>query len=685
MKRDVPVHYLRANEKEWTPPCVVTLDAETRYAREGDREVHTIRLWCARLDDRRPQRGKRIEHLRDRGYSGEDFALTLDAWCRGRRTVWLYAHNLHFDLSTTDLVRNMMHCGWEVTDFALDGYSPWVRMCKGNHNLTVSDSYSWLPVKLETVAAAVGEFKVPLPGNNDSNEAWFARCDQDVDILATAVLELMKWWDSEHLGRWTITGGASGWNCMRHIPAMRKVLIDVEPGKVSFDRQAVYGGRRSVWRAGKMPAGRYVEADFERAYTVICRDCPLPLERMARFDFLPLDHKWLECKRLGVVARVVIETGTPRWPVRHGRRVWYPVGRFETVLAGPDIKAALDAGCLREVKEGWVHKLGYALRPWAAWCLESQEDDTGRTPQVAKITLKHWGRTTVGKWAQRGFERIRLGASPTRDWGYQEAWNHTEDVKASIVDFGGWRWQVSASGQSDNAYPAILAFVEAYVRQGLGAAIETIGEAQMICADTDGMIIDAVRAVRARYAYPSGQPVSVPRGRKLEAVLGLASNAAAPLRLREKRSFRDVEVIGPQHLMMDGGRRLAGVPSSAERTGDGRFEGWLWPKLAWQMRHGRAGAFTRPRQLYRLAASYAPGWVLSTGCVVPVEAAIGGDGATRLLPWEQTRWCRRGDTLADGQPKEVIRCAQGPRNARDRPHQPGAAAAPGAKRKSRAG
>jgi hypothetical protein len=613
-KRPVPVHYLRSNESTWSPPAILCLDTETRSTVEDDNEVHTIRLWVARFTDRRAQLGCTPRDEYADGVTGEDLAHQIHSWMHYRKTVWVYAHNLHFDLCTTGLVGELIALGWQVTDFAVDSQTPFIRFERGGQHLTVCDSWSWLTHKLEDIGHAVGAVKPPLPSESDDPAVWLARCHADVTILSRAMLALMAWWDDNALGRWSITGGTAGWNVMRHIPTGRRILVDPDSAKVAADRLAIYGGRRGQWRAGKLPVGRYAELDLERAYTTVCKDFPLPCERMVSFDSLPVNHPWVTSDRYGIVAQVTLETDTARWPVRIDGRVWYPVGRYTTVLAGPEIAEAANLGALCAIGPGHMHRLGYALRPWALWCLTCQADTTGAVPEVAKMVLRHWGRAVIGKWAQRGFERIQLGAAPTRGWGFIDGWNHHAGVKASIVDFGGTRWQVSASGEADNAYPAILAFIESHVRVALGRAIDAIGFHSMAFCDTDGMIVNC------------SDPL----------LLGHAVRAAEPFLLREKRAYRHVEILGPQHAVLDGRRRFAGVPASAEALPDGQLGARLWPKLAWQMSHGRAGTYVRPHQCYRIGGTYAPGWVLVDGSVRPVEVRDGPDGCPAIVPWPQT-------------------------------------------------
>ncbi len=159
----------------------------------------------------------------------------------------------------------------------------------------------------------------------------------------------------------------------------------------------------------------------------------------------------------------------------------------------------------------------------------------------------------------------------------------------------------------------------------------------MIACDTDGYICDSSGADRVH----------------------LANQATAPLVLRVKRHFKRVTVIGPQHMELDQVRRRSGIPGSAVPGKDGRLHARTWPKLAWQLANGRQGAYVRPDQAYRLASTYAPGWVLSDGSVVPVEVTIGADGTNQVVPFPGSRYGRHGLTLAEHQNRHLERYRNG--------------------------
>jgi hypothetical protein len=635
--RTVPIHNLRPNETTWTPPVVAVFDTETVSDDDGGTETHELRCWSTRLSVRRDRRKTVTWDDADHGVNSADLGATIAAWSAKHPTLWVYAHNLAFDLTVSQVTTHLAEWGYAVTEFAIDSPSPFVKMSNGRHCVTFCDSFSWLPLRLEDVAHSMGTAKVPLPRQSDSIGDWMERCDTDCDILMNAMLAIMNWWDAGDLGHWSVTGSASGWNVMRHKADVARITINPSPEGIACDRKAIYGGRRGMRYAGHLPGGNYGEIDFTAAYPTIVENLPLPVERMCHFTSLPPGHRWLTSDRHGVIAHVRIRTSVPRWPARAGGRVWYPVGEFWTWLAGPDIASAAALGCLVEVGEGYVHRLARPLRPWAAWCLATSRGDDPAVPGPVRLWAKHCGRAVVGKWAQRKFATIELGPSPSPGWHAEEGWHHSAGVRAVIVDFDGRRWQAAADGEGDNCYPAMLAWVEAYTRVRLGNLIEALPAGSAISWDTDGIIAN----------------LSMIDHGELQ-VAGIA-----PLTVRVKRTFHRVEMIGPQHMVLDGQRKFAGMPASASKDDNGTYSAMLWPKMVWQMANGSPGAYVRPTQTYRIAATYAPGWVLADGHVVPIVMAVDDDGSNRIRHWPVGVTGGTGMTLAADQNRDLEKYRNG--------------------------
>jgi len=269
------IHRVRPNHREWTPPQVVCFDTETLPADTPEGELHTLRCWTARLDVRRARSESGLGVSRGYGFTAAELADQVEIWAEGQRCLWLYAHNLSFDLATTRLPAVLHERGWRVTGHAVASDSPWLRMKRGTCVLTFADSWGWLRAPLEHIGADVGYAKPDLPAFDDSDDAWVARCEADTEILALAMTQLMDWWDEQELGTYGVgrrleymaaqDNRAVAADCARCRPVRRGPCGDLRwpAGSIRSRRT----GRRAV-RSTRFPVGL---PDHRGTLPVACR------------------------------------------------------------------------------------------------------------------------------------------------------------------------------------------------------------------------------------------------------------------------------------------------------------------------------------------------------------------------------------------------------------------------------
>lgn len=639
-RRETPPHRLRPNEAVWTPPAVVFFDTETAWVERGPDEIHRLRCWSGVRVDRRHQRKRQPAADWRYGETAAGLAAQVDAWTVGRGSLWCYAHNLGFDLQVSDLINRLVGLGWRLTEFSLRGQTPWARLSRASKTITLLDSWGWLPESLSSLAARMGGHKVDLPRNDDGTDAWWARCAGDVDLLARAVLGLMAWWDEHELGRWSISGPSCGWNAMRHFATQPQHVIMPDAAEVAFDRLAVRGGRKDTARLAGSDKGPWVELDLTAAYPTVAAHLPLPIKRSWAFDGLPVGTRWLDNPFWAPMAECVISTDRPRFPVRHGEVTWYPCGTFSTVLAAPEIRWARELGCLVSIGRGFMHKMGMTLRPWATWVLDPSRGGTVEVPPVAALATKSWGRSVIGKFAARSQTAELLPGQAAASWRMQEGWDSRVGRKGAELEAGGSKWWVTYDGDTESCYPAVLAWVESEVRVRLGRVLDRLGDRWVTC-DTDGLILDAADAA-GWLAAEGAQIGSKPRDALgwAQVVCDRLAPLVAPLSLRPKRVIESLRTWGPQHMVVDGRPRMAGVRSDARELGPGRFVARDWPGMAWQMAHSTPGAYRRPERTSTFRAPTVHRWVLANGRCWPVEMEVRPDGTNLLLSWGQTPMVR---------------------------------------------
>lgn len=606
--RPARLHNLRNNEVERSPHRLFTWDTETHQVDEPKRQVHQLRIWAAETvqrHDRRPRQPRVTTH---QGQGGDELLAALEGACRSSETVWAFAHNQSFDLAVTRLPLLLLRRGWTMTAHALATDSPWARLSRGSHRIVLADSTSWLPGALAGIGAQVSIAKPELPDQDGDPDDWWTRCRTDVRILSAALCELMDWWDARQLGCWSITGPQTGFNAMRHVKSVHTVVIDPDPAARQFERSAIMAGRREVWRVGPQPWGDYREIDFRSAHATVAANLPLPKRRSVHFDTMPLTDWRLTSDRWAPIAWCTIQTSTPRYPVTFDGRLFYPVGRFRTILCGPELADALERHELLDVGPGYVYQLGAHMGHWGRWVLDELAEPRADTPEVGRTAIKAWSRTVPGKWAARTGRPIHSGPCVELGWHLEHGRHHPSGAPVAVLDMAGSREIVLQDQEADDGFPAVLAWIQSHVRLRLGRLIDYIGAQSMLSCNTDGIVC------RARSHLS----------------LATAGALTEPLVPREKNRFGQVDVISPQHLILDRERRLSGIPPSAEEVAPRQFRWTTWPRMSSQIADGDPRGYLRTERTADLTAVPVNRWVLGDGTAVPVVTDVGDDGVTRL-------------------------------------------------------
>lgn len=647
--RPAPVHYLRPNDATKTPRTVAYLDVAWHREARGDDEVLRLRCWAAALVVRHPGKTHPPGGLVGDGRTAAELAEWLDDATRGRDSTWLYAHDLGHDLVTTHLPSALTRAGWHVSDFAMSAQAPWLRAKRGRRGLTLLDSWSVLPAPLAELAAMMRLTVDPEPAQTASDATWRRWAHGNVRTLAAAVESLLSWWDREDLGRWNITGPTTGWAAMRHTLPPKAIVIDPRPEPQTHDRRAVHTGRRGVWSVGDFNHGPYLELDIKDAYPSVAEHLPLPRRRGFEIDGrVPGRWQWIP-GQWEPLAECVIDTPEPRFPWASGKGPLYPVGQFVTTLAGPDLAEAKRLGALVELRRGYLHELGYQLAPWGAWVNRVANDAEPGAPAVARVAGKAWGRSVIGKFGTRSWERTKLGEWAPDEWRYEDGWNRDTDAPGGMVWLDGQTYWTYQTQVGPDAYPAVNAWVEAYVRVRLGRIIAAIGPSCVLQANTDGLICDGrtlgKRAAGGSLVAPDGL---TPLARR-HWMLDRLNELTEPLTLRIKQRAASVSVLGPQTYTVGGERRHSGVPKSALTLPDGRLSYRTWPSLTWQLQHGSSAGYVRPHVVAGTGTPHPTGWLTTAGRVLPPITRVNDAGVTELVPWRDTLYAQAGHTLAKAQ------------------------------------
>ncbi len=473
-------------------------------------DLHKLRLGVAASFDWYPDRIDKFRTLRFTD-ADEFWSWTID---RGlpREPVWLFAHNVGFDLTVTGFWERL-----EAGDFTLDEKTELVivdgelveKTIHGpgflciddppvilslhtpkHRHVMILDTINWFKQSLDSLGKRCGVVKSKMPEFAESDEVWFPYCETDVKVLVQVVRDLLDTVHSNDLGQFRWSAPAQALAAFRHRFYPVKIeLHDQEPVR-ALERQSYFGGRVECFRIGTIRHPLW-QLDVASMYPAVMREHKYPHRLL--YDWLdsPDRKPGRESLSLNHIAEVEIKTEHETFPFRTPDQTIFPTGHYTTTLAGPELIRARDAGVIQSVGR-WSY---YALAPlfrefvdyfWPERCkAKSAGDEVWQ--QFCKLMMTSlYGKFGQAKssWDDVGDDR---DAVPWHQWTTHST--VTGETK-SYRTLGYHVQELAGVREHPNAAPGIASYVTSYCRERLLEIMLAAGRENVYYCSTDCVIVN---------------------------------------------------------------------------------------------------------------------------------------------------------------------------------------------------
>lgn len=549
-------HYIRRNETVRVPRrhIFVHLAARSKATKAG-----TVKSWgVAVCTFRAAAKGRRAQ---ERTEVHTDPHALWDAitahTCEGARTV-LWAHNLGFGTRLADCLQILPCMGWELLGHNLAPRGTWLIWGKGKTRLTMVDLAAVYPKLLPEIGKAFGMAIRRADPTRESMESVIDRCRDGEAIVRTAATAYLDWIESAELGNWQLTGAGQSWAAMRHKHLTHQLLVHDDRDALAMERAAMYTGRCEAYWHGTWLREVIQEWDFTACYPSICREISLPTKLIAA---MPDRYPWrrhLNDPKVAFLAECTVETESPVVPTRHGGRILWPVGRFDSTLWDVEIAAAIEAGATVTVHGGYLYRKSPALKQWAEWIIGMLTPGENEAEAWQKIIAKHWSTAAIGRFGMMYPEWEPLGTSVRPAVDRRVCVDIDTGERYDIMQVGRTLFRQGEMVEWQHSMPAITGYVMAAARVKLWKLLRALPDRTALYVDTDSILVpDSAFKIMAELA-------STPIG--------------AGLRL--KRSWDGFGIYGPRQIITGEKVRVSGVPTSAVRIDRQTFAGEVWESLA---------------------------------------------------------------------------------------------------------
>lgn len=572
----------RKNHECRQPKNLCFLDTESYHVaahREGPNGYHTLRLGCCHICGWNGSSETTLETFEFNDHN--KFWDRLLSSCKRDSVMWVFAHNIMFDLWMLGWPEMLEAGASIITRSKTQGpprlrelagkHKPWKGMCSidkgctiihtmtGGKRVNFVDSYNYYRCTVESLGESIGLPKLPMPSSEAPDSDWFTYCRRDVAIIREGITSLMREWKASDLGNWQATAPSLAFSSYRHRFAPRPFVChnDAEAGRL--ERDAYFDGRTQPIRMGQIDGPVY-HVDVNSLYPSVMKGNDYPYRAKSDVDGKPLvlhdtTHEELEywISRASVVANVKIVTNAPYYPMRYAGRVIYPVGQFSTTLCTPELWLALSRGDVSCVNWMMMYDKCKMFDTWVDyWSGRRQHYRSAGNfagAECCKVILN----SLAGKLGQKSRHWVNNATIPVDEpW---DSWIHLDEQAAQPIRCRsiGYSAQVQVdAGDSPHALVAAAAHVSSYARVHMLDVIRELPRQSVYYVGNDSLLLSA-----------DGYCRLAADGMIDESKLGC---------FRLCHSYQNVHIYGPRDYVADGATVKAGLPRGSRQLADRSWE-----------------------------------------------------------------------------------------------------------------
>lgn len=488
------------------PSRYVVFDTETSETviREEPRHVSLhFRLGVAKLVSDSSDNGSVSTYLQFT--DSESFFDFLDRIPKGKEKIWIFAHNLGFDLRIIDLFSHISSGRYTLLNpfpskksttqdtpfIVLDDPPTIIRLYRNDgQEFMWLDTWQWLSSSLAKIGKILGNAKGVMPELDAPIEDWFVYCRKDVDVLDDALQRIFAWLRANNYKSFHPTRAGQAKLIYSQIYEKRRIKYHGDPEIQAIERPSYYGGFTECFRVGSIE-GPIHQVDANSLYPYVMSKYWYPCE--VRSSHLSGNDTTTQVSRNPKrwIAEVYIDSKSNTYPVRTREGTIFARGRVRTVLPGPELYRAYESGD--------VVKTGNAIE----YILEPLFTDFVRDIYAMRIAAKREGNeifdyfyklilnSLYGKFGQQTAEWDYYGDSDAKTMfsqGYTQSPDFDEPIEVRVIAGTSYRRQVPTD--HPKSFVAIASYVTAYAREYMRNIRESFPPDSVYYQATDSLYIN---------------------------------------------------------------------------------------------------------------------------------------------------------------------------------------------------
>lgn len=591
------------------------------------------------------------------------FWLDIDKFTRQRETLWIFAHNIGYDLLATGGLQKLFEIGYVSISYPYENGATFIfEIARKNPNRFCSkckienpcedcikkpvyinkikfvSTTNYYNTSLKNLGDIFGlekthqkqeeKFDFSKLDEYDINKV-IDYCVRDTDIIQVAMESLF-----EQCKNGEVTKFGSFKNTL---PAMSFSAFQtwfIKPNQlhvtdnnlaINLERNAYFGGRTEVWKRGIFKE-TIIGVDINSMYPSIMLKNKFPTQLLnTRSNISVAELKRYINRGYLVTAEVIIKTESENpYPMRYNNRLVFPIGKFETTISTPEVIYALERDHIIKVKNVAIYKADYIFKDFVQHFYTARQKN--RDNPVLNYLFKLILNSLYGKFGQLKREWIEVGESNFKTIKTEEQIIIKEGIQQEInlKTIGGKIYcEEPFHDVAYNSIVAIASHVTSYARILLYNLINIAGKENHYYNDTDSLYcnIQGFKNLEKKGLIDDKKLGAL----AIEEIVRPTEADPFPEDIIKKYNIPDKKLktggffLNAKDYKIGEKRKLKGISADAEKIGENTYKQLQWTGFKTALRTQNITSYQNREIIKHVSEVYCKGWFGENNEVIPLE------------------------------------------------------------------
>lgn len=546
---------IKHNTRQGIPTHCLYIDTETytRYTR-NNRVLFPLRLGVA-IYNRYDKNGAVKHRFITRFDTPKKFTNLLQEYLHKGKTLYVYGHNVGFDIRVLNLPFLFDKMGWQSMPPIINNRLFIWRVSTPNGKLCFVDTANYGVLSVAQLGNDLHFPKGQVDFRTKDTELLYTYCQNDVEIIEKFMQEYILFIRSNNLGVYQLSLASQALMSWRTKFMQADVSLHTHEDISAFERSAYHGGRTECFYIGQLPKSDYYYLDINSMYPYVMATFPMPTKYVSYSEKIDLNRIDAILSKYYLIADCIVKTDVPAYAVVKDDKLIFPTGEFRVTLHHAELAYAVEHKHLISIIGATFYTKAIIYKDYVDWFYTLKQQYTKDGNVTLRYIIKLFLNSLYGKMGQLKPNRIEIKGKFPNDIMRQCGYNTTLKAHTDEIIWFGRGWIEYRQGESTYSFPAIAGAVTAYARMTLFDYMMQAGLDNVFYVDTDSIITNA-------YGY-----------KKLSSYI---SSSQLGLMKLEKRS-KVLRIWGNKDYKFGKETKTKGISHKAKKIGDD-----VWEQLQFQ-------------------------------------------------------------------------------------------------------